>query len=88
MTMTHTHTRTHVYIEFANPYLACDVCGEWVVGWHNPDKCGCDTFVANAPCACRVGSTSRCPSWNPVDGCACMAHLGSVGHAEPPVRQL
>ncbi len=33
--MTFTYTRTHVHIEFANPYLTCDQCKGWVTGWHD-----------------------------------------------------
>lgn len=84
MTPVRTHTRTHVYVEFANPYLRCDQCKEWVTGFHDPDKCGCDTYTVNVPCCCRSGSTSVCPSWSPVDGCQCQEVLGSVGHAPAP----
>lgn len=87
MTLTRTHTRTHVYIEFTNPYLRCDQCGGWVDGWHDPDKCGCDTFTVNVPCCCRTGVTSACLSWSPVDGCQCKEHLGSVDHDEPAARE-
>lgn len=75
-----THTRTHVQISFANPYLRCEQCHGWVTGWHDPEKCGCETFVVNAPCCCRSGVTSACPSWSPVDGCQCAQQLGTVDH--------
>ena len=87
MTLVGTHTRTHVYVEFANSYLRCEMCGGWVIGWHDPDRCGCDTFTTNAPCCCRAGVTSACPSWSPVDGCTCREVLGSVDHAEPPAKE-
>lgn len=40
--ITRTHTRTHVQIEFADPYLTCDQCRAWVTAWHDPSRCGCD----------------------------------------------
>jgi hypothetical protein len=85
--MAMTHTSTHVYVSFADPYLRCTQCQGWVRGFHDPDRCGCDTYLVNVPCCCRSGVTSACPSWNPVDGCACLEHLGYVGHEEPPVMQ-
>ena len=84
MVQTHTVTRTHVFVEFANPYLRCDQCGGWVTGFHDPYKCGCDTYTTNVPCCCRSGSTSACPSWSPVDGCWCLDALGAVDHPIPP----
>ena len=82
-----THTRTHVYITFADPYLTCDRCHAWVESWHDDTRCGCDSTFWNAPCGCeRAGVTTVCPSWGPVDGCQCMEHLGRVEHAEPPGR--
>lgn len=66
-----THTRTHVFISFANPYLVCDQCRGSVIGWHDNDKCGCDGTFWNTPCGCVAGATSKCPSWGPVDGCTC-----------------
>lgn len=84
--MTVTHTRTHVHIEFADPYLTCDRCKAWVTGWHNPNRCGCDeTGWQNLPCGHQSGATSACPSWSPVDGCRCRQHLGYVPHGEPVV---
>lgn len=84
MTLTHTVTRTHVHITFANPYLACDQCKALVTAWHDDDRCGCEAGFWNEPCGHQAGATSVCPSWGPVDGCSCLAHLGHVPHAEPP----
>lgn len=82
--MTHTRTRTHVYIPYANPYLRCSGCGSWVTGWHDPEKCGCETLEVNSPCCCRLGVEDVCPSWSPVDGCTC-----KVGaHDRPPLASL
>ena len=75
-----THTRTHVHVEFANPYLTCDTCGERATGFHDSERCGCDEGSWNEPCGHRVSITSVCPSWNPVDGCTCQADLGLVSH--------
>lgn len=69
--MTTTHTRTHVYVEFANPYLGCDECGYQVRRWHDDSACGCDAGAWNEPCGHNVDVTSVCPSWSPVDGCRC-----------------
>jgi hypothetical protein len=82
--MTHTFTRTHVFVEFADPYLTCDTCKKWVTAWHNNDQCGCDETWWNEPCGCiRAGTTSVCPSWSPVDGCTCLEVLGRVDHGSP-----
>lgn len=82
--ITRTHTRTHVYITFANPYLTCDQCQDWVESWHDNDRCGCDGTFWNMPCGHeRVGVTSVCPSWGPVDGCTCRKR---GRHGEPPER--
>lgn len=85
-TVTRTHTRTHVYVKFADPYLTCDECGGWVTSWHDPDRCGDteDERSWNLPCEHTAGTTSECPSWGPVNGCQCLAHLGYVDHEEPP----
>lgn len=81
----HTFTRTHVDTEFANPYLRCDGCTQWVSAWHNNTACGCDETWWNEPCGCqRAGVTSACPSWNPVDGCTCVRINGRVSHLHPP----
>ena len=81
---TRTHTRTHVEIAFANPFLVCDACRQPVPAWHNDDACGCDSGFWNEPCGHRAGTTSVCPSWDPVDGCQCAEVLGSVEHAPAP----
>lgn len=70
--MTVTHTRTHVLIGFANPFLKCDECGAKVPYWHNPDRCGCgEEGFYNSPCGHMADITSTCPDWNPVEGCMC-----------------
>lgn len=79
-----THTRTHVHVSFANPFLVCDRCRQPVSAWHNPEACGCDASFWNKPCEHRAGVTSVCPSWSPVDGCQCAAVLGSVQHNPAP----
>lgn len=71
MTITRTHTRTHVFVGFANPFLTCDECKEFVPYWHNPDRCGCNDYHYNVPCEHKAGVTSKCMSWGPVDGCSC-----------------
>lgn len=82
-----TYTRTHVFIEFANPFLACDNCHRLVRAWHNDDQCGCDGTSWNEPCGCeRTGVTSVCPSWGPVDGCQCLRIFGNVLHVHPEQR--
>jgi hypothetical protein len=79
--LTATHTRTHVFVEFANPFLACDACGRRVPEWHSPEQCGCgQEGWENEPCGHQAGVTSACPSWGPVDGCLCAEILGSVSH--------
>ncbi len=86
--LTVTHTRTHVYVGFADPYLVCDRCRGWVTSWHDGDRCGCKDTWWNMPCGCeRAGVDSTCPSWGPVDGCRCQEHLGYVPHAEPPAER-
>ncbi len=85
MILAMSHTRTHVNVTFANPYLACDQCGQRVAQWHDPVKCGCgDSGWQNKPCGHQAGATSVCPSWGPVDGCTCVEHLGRRDHGEPP----
>lgn len=82
--LTHTFTRTHVYIDFADPYLVCGKCDQWVTSWHDNDQCGCDGRWWNEPCGCsHAGVDSMCPSWGPVDGCRCQEHLGYVPHGQP-----
>lgn len=83
--MTGTHTRTHVFVDLANPYLTCDTCGKWVTGWHDPQQCGCDdTGWLNTPCGHQAGITTVCPSWDPVDGCVCASGGGLASHGQPP----
>jgi hypothetical protein len=65
-----THTRTHVYVTFANPYLVCAECRESVPSWHDAGVCGCDAGPWNMPCK-HMGVTGLCPSWSPVGGCTC-----------------
>ena len=80
MTLTHTYTRTHVVITPANPFLACASCGKRVESFHD-DRCGCGlTGLMNFPCGDRASYDDLCPSWSPVDGCQCLAHLGHVPH--------
>lgn len=84
-----THTRTHVFVPFANPYLRCERCRRWVTSWHDDGRCGCDSGWWNEPCGCvSAGVTSACPSWNPVDGCVCRLYLGRIDHGEPPAREV
>jgi len=79
-TITRTHTRSHLTIEPANPFLACAVCRKRVEAFHD-DRCGCDnTMPMNLPCEHNAGYDNLCPSWGPVDGCTCLAVLGSVEH--------
>jgi len=68
---THTFTRTHVCVTFANPHMVCETCRKLATGWHDNIQCGCDAANTNEPCGCPVGATSTCPSWSPVDGCTC-----------------
>lgn len=69
--MTTTHTRTHVTIQFANPHLKCDECGQAVPRWHDAAQCGCEAGFWNEPCRHKASVISACPSWGPVDGCTC-----------------
>jgi hypothetical protein len=75
MTTTQTHTGTHVYVGFANPYLICEkkICKKKVPYWHDPDRCrgSCDQIAFNHPCGHELGTTSTCPTWSPVEGCMC-----------------
>lgn len=80
-----THTRTHVFVTWFNPYHLCDLCGRWVTGWHDIARCGCaDGFNAVMPCGHDANAVDVCPSWGPVDGCRCVEQLGRVDHAVPP----
>lgn len=67
-----TYTRTHVYVTFANPHLACGECRAPVPRWHDPERCGCkETGFQNIPCGHQADTIDLCPSWGPVDGCRC-----------------
>lgn len=81
MTMTHTRTRVHTTITFANPHLVCGLCRKPVRRWHDSAACGCAEECWNEPCDHSAEVVSICPSWSPVDGCTCLAMLGSVDHA-------
>lgn len=82
MTITVTHTRTHLTIEPANPWLVCSVCLQRVEGWHD-SACDCDEpgegRMANLPCWHRGDYADLCPTWGPVDGCTCAER----GYAHP-----
>lgn len=79
MAITRTHTRTHLTIEPANPFLACRSCGRRVAEFHD-DACGCGRGLMNFPCCHASSYDDLCPSWGPVDGCTCLKVLGSVDH--------
>lgn len=77
------------YTTFANPFLACVVCGERAVGFMtagviidplDPDP----VRTRNWPCLHQVAVVSLCPSWSPVDGCACEGLVGDPNHSAPP----
>ena len=74
-----THTRTHTYVTFANPYLICEECRQPVPRWHDARKCGCTGSAWLEPCGHLAAATSVCPSWSPVDGCQCRRY-GVVSH--------
>lgn len=79
-TLTVTHTRTHLVITPANPFLACSTCGKRAEAFHG-DRCGCgETRPVNMPCGHYGGYDDLCPSWGPVDGCRCLEALGHVPH--------
>jgi hypothetical protein len=82
--MTVTPTPPHISVTFANPFLVCDVCEQWVTGYHDQQRCGCDEEKRNEPCRHPVGVSNVCPSWGPVDGCQCVARFGHREHAAPP----
>lgn len=88
--VTVTHTRTHTFVEFANPYLVCEQCRQPAAGFHAAERCGpgCDEPDTNHPCGhpMTVGVISTCPSWGPVDGCTCLRALGQV--AQGPGRAV
>lgn len=77
MPLTLTYTQTYNAVRFADPYKTCDGCGEWITGYLDSPK------MPNLPCMHEAGYTDRCPSWGPVDGCACQEHLGHVPHGSP-----
>lgn len=80
-TLTHTRTRTHAVTVPANPYLRCSACGGRVEFWRAYDDGG---HAHNQPCGHRADYDNVCPSWGPVDGCQCQAHLGHVPHPPAP----
>lgn len=82
-TITHTYTRTHNTIDFADPYKQCVRCGGWITGIL--DAPGPIILV---PCEHQSDYRDVCPSWGPVDGCRCAEHLGSVDHPVPPAHVL
>jgi hypothetical protein len=72
-----THTRTHLVITPANPFLACATCGKRAEAF----RCGCEeSGPVNLPYWHRGGYDDLCPSWSPVDGCRCLEYLGFVPH--------
>lgn len=85
MTLTVTRTRTHTYIELANPYLRCDGCSKPVAAFHNHERCGCGEPEVDRHACGSYGVTSKCPSWGPVDGCQCQRIFGVVEHG--PARR-
>lgn len=64
--LTHTFTRTHNAIYFADPYKQCEKCGQWVDG--AIDAPGPMIVI---PCEHQAHYRDVCPSWGPVDGCTC-----------------
>jgi hypothetical protein len=76
------HTRVHLTITPANPFLACQQCGKRAEEFHD-DACGCELSggpVLLMPCFHRADYDALCPSWGPVDGCRCLAAFGAVPH--------
>lgn len=73
-----TYTQTFNVVTFADPYKVCRKCGGWITGVL--DKEGPLTVV---PCQHTDGYDDVCPSWGPIGGCRCAAHLGEVRHGEP-----
>jgi hypothetical protein len=73
--LTHTYTRTHNVISYADPYKKCCTCGAWIDG--ALDGPGPLILV---PCEHQSDYDSVCPSWGPVDGCQCPSHFGHVPH--------
>ena len=79
-TMTHTYTRTHMVTTPANPYLVCGRCGQRVEGFLGLYDEGPSALYT---CEHENKYHSKCPSWGPVDGCECVAHLGYRPHGDP-----
>lgn len=80
MTTTHTHT----IIEFANPFMRCEVCHNKVTGYIDPlqQVQACTHRGELIPCRHNTGVNSVCPSWSPVDGCRCVQFFGKLYHEE------
>jgi hypothetical protein len=83
-TLTHTHTRVHLMLTPANPFLACRSCGKRAEEFHD-DRCGSECHLSEGPltvfpCGHQDGYDDLCPSWGPVDGCTCLEVLGRVDH--------
>jgi hypothetical protein len=67
-----THTRTHVSVTFANPFLVCLECRRPARGYHHGEgSCGCTAGSFLVPCRHDAATESVCPTWGPVDGCTC-----------------
>lgn len=68
-----TRTVAHVQIGFANPFLICEECREPVKYWHDENRCGprCQDGLYNYPCQHVADVISKCPTWDPVEGCSC-----------------
>lgn len=62
---------------FANPFIVCADCARRVVD---------HPALSNEPCGHQADFNDLCPSWSPVDGCRCQAHLGYVPH--PPAEKI
>lgn len=75
----------HGWVVFANPYLRCSACGQPVRRWHDDQQCGtptdpCPVDWYLAPCGHRTDAKSACPTWEPINGCQCLALLGRQDH--------
>lgn len=78
-----TRTRTHVFTFFADPFIACAGCREFVISYHDHERCGCGEAELDR-CSCGgLDFGSVCPSWGPEDGCTCTAAFGHVPHNRP-----
>lgn len=71
-----THGRVRVP---ANPYLRCVNCGARIEYWIDGER-----PARNYPCDHAADYKDDCPSWGPVDGCQCQAHLGYRPHPDAP----